>query len=95
MHVSAAVFIGMFIAVQLIVAVALIYQGFKIFLEELEDLQLWTRLCHNYRQVTQQIQSLAPVPKWLLTLSIFLIPGLLPLLLCLAVWRLMRGYETL
>lgn len=97
MNTFAIVFIGLFILAQAILGVVLLYHGFKLLLEELDEMQIWSRITRSYRQMLADTRSLSPATRSVLVMLLLFVPGSLPVLFAVALWRAVRNYsiETL
>ncbi len=97
MNTFAIVFIGLFILAQVTLGVVLLYHGFKLLLEELDEMQLWSRIKGSYRQMLKDTKSLSPATRSVLMMLLVFVPGSLPVLFAVALWRAVRSYsmETL
>jgi hypothetical protein len=88
-------FIVIFILVQGALGIGLLYRGYKLVLESIEMENVVSLLMNGVGRLKAAVKLVDPTTGWrraILPLALF-IPGSVPLLLIIALWRLARRFE--
>jgi hypothetical protein len=88
-------FISIFILVQGALGILLLYRGYKLLLETIEVERVSSWLMVAMGRLKAAVNFVDPTPGWrrtFLVMALF-IPGSIPFLLLVALWRLARRFE--